>query len=244
MEQRYQAQKLEAIGTLAGGIAHDFNNVLSSITGNLYLIKKHAGDKEKVEHRADLVQAVCLQASEHIRQLLSFARRDSVQMSNVDMQACVHAGCEMADTAIPGGIELSCSCPQGNIYTHWNDTQVQQVLLNLITNASHALEGVANAKIRVELDLFRNNSDFRKAHPKMRDDTYVRLSVRDNGSGMSAEVQRKIFDPFFSTKEEGKGTGLGLSMVIGSVSNAGGIIEVESTIGTGTVFTMYLPAAI
>lgn len=241
LRQLYQAQKMEAIGTLAGGIAHDFNNILSSITGNLYLIKRDADDAHKVRQRVPLIHEVCIQASEHIRQLLCFARKESVSMTSVDMQSCVQAACDMADAAISSAINLECIYPKKTLFVHWNETQIQQILLNLITNASHALQGVGNARIQVELDLFRNHGEFTDAHLEMQDENYVRLAVRDNGAGMSAEVQAKIFEPFYTTKEEGKGTGLGLSMVIGSVHNTGGIIEVESVVGTGTEFAIYVP---
>jgi len=239
--QLYQAQKMEAIGTLAGGIAHDFNNVLSSITGNLYLIKRDADDAHKVRQRLPLIHDVCMQASEHIRQLLCFARKESVSMTSVDMQRCVQAACDMADAAISSAIKLECIYPETTLFVHWNETQIQQILLNLITNASHALQGVSNALIRVELGLFRNHPEFRHAHPDMQDESYARLAVRDNGAGMPPEVQGKIFEPFYTTKEEGKGTGLGLSMVIGSVHNADGVIEVESVVGAGAEFAMYMP---
>jgi len=241
MRKLYQAQKLEAIGTLAGGIAHDFNNVLSNITGNLFLLKQHAGDDDYINRRIGILDGVCMQAGEHIRQLLCFARKESVAMGAVDMAACAQAGCDMASMAIPGGIDLTFIHPDGKIIGHWNDTQLQQVLLNLITNASHAVEDVESPTIRVELSLFQNNQTFRGAHPDMQDECYAGLSVRDNGCGIAADDQEKIFEPFFTTKEQGKGTGLGLSMAFGSVNNAGGVIEVNSEPGNGTQFTMYLP---
>jgi len=241
LSQLYQAQKMEAIGTLVGGIAHDFNNVLASITGNLYLIKRDADDADKVRQRLSLMDEVCMQASEHIRQLLCFARKESVSMAAVDMQRCVQAGCDMAGAAISSAIDLECIYPEKALFVRWNETQIQQILLNLITNASHALQGVGNARIRVELGLFKSNSEFRDVHPDLQDENYVRISVRDNGAGMAPEVQEKIFEPFYTTKDEGKGTGLGLSMVIGSIHNVGGVIEVESVVGTGTEFAMYAP---
>ncbi|MBN4073470.1 hypothetical protein JYT23_01395, partial [Mariprofundus ferrooxydans] len=241
LSQLYQAQKMEAIGTLAGGIAHDFNNVLSSITGNLYLIKRDADDADKVRRRVPLIHDVCMQASEHIRQLLCFARKESVVMMPVDIQHCVQAACDMAGAAISRTIDIEYTYPKKTLFVHWNETQVQQILLNLITNASHALEGMSNAMIRIELDLFRNCPEFITAHPDMQDENYVRLAVRDNGSGMPPEVLEKIFEPFYTTKAVGKGTGLGLSMVIGSLYNAGGIVEVDSVVGTGTEFAMYVP---
>lgn len=241
ISQLYQAQKLEAIGTLAGGIAHDFNNVLSSITANLYLIRRDADDGDKVRQRLPQIHEVCMQASEHIRQLLCFAKKKSVQMTVVNMQACVQAGCDMVEVAISSAINLECIYPEEALLVLWNETQIQQVLLNLVTNASHALEGVSDARIQIELSMFSNNHAFMLVHPAMQDKHYVRLSVRDNGCGMALEVQEKIFEAFYTTKEEGKGTGLGLSMVSRSIDNAKGAIEVESTVGKGTEFSMYLP---
>jgi len=241
LSQLYQAQKMEAIGVLAGGFAHDFNNVLASIAGHLYFIERDAGDSDKVSHRAKLLEKICMQSSDHIRQLLCFAKKESVQMTAVDMHQCVHSGCEIADVGIPSYIKLEYIHPEEALFVYWNETQIQQVLLNLITNASHALEGVREASIRVELDVFKNRAEFLAAHPDMQDKCYARLSVRDNGSGIPPEEQEKIFTPFYTTKEEGKGTGLGLPMVLGSISNAKGVMEVESNVGSGTAFIMYLP---
>ncbi len=239
MKQLYQAQKMESIGTLAGGLAHDFNNVLSSITGNLFMIKQDAGDREKVHHRAAQINASCVQASEHISQLLSFSRKESVELARVEMSACVRAACEMAEVAISSNIDFHVNCSEEPLFVRWNEAQVQQSLLNLIINASHALEDVEQANIQVDLTLFSNNPAFMHEHPTMTDKYYVCLSVRDNGCGMSAEVKDKMFEPFYTTKGVDKGTGLGLAMVITSVNNADGIIEVESEVGSSTAFVMY-----
>ncbi|WP_051938347.1 sensor histidine kinase [Ghiorsea bivora] len=239
--QLYQAQKMEAVGTLAGGLAHDFNNVLTSITGNLYLIKRGADSPDMVRQRVTLMQEICMQASEHIQQLLLFSRKEQVTLSRVDIGHSVRTACDMAGTAISGSIQLACICPEYSLWVYWNDTQIQQILLNLITNASHAVEGVDQPLIQVKLDLFSNDAHFQQSHIGMQDDVYVRLTVQDNGVGMTSQVQSKIFEPFYTTKPEGKGTGLGLSMVIGSVESAGGMIEVSSEPGAGAIFSMYLP---
>ncbi|PIW45511.1 MAG: hypothetical protein COW18_11560 [Zetaproteobacteria bacterium CG12_big_fil_rev_8_21_14_0_65_54_13] len=241
-EHVFEAQKLEAIGALAGGIAHDFNNALTGIVGNLYLLNKSPEDQDKVVQRTASIQHICDSAAIHIKQILSYARNDSVLMDSVELNQCVRNACQMASAMmIPATIELEFISYQQQLYVHWNETQVQQILINLINNARHALIGVESPNITLEIKIVDNDESIMRFNQAMTDEKYICLLVKDNGCGMSGEVMRKIFDPFFTTKQPDQGTGLGLSMAYGAIKQAGGDLIVASEPGHGTVFQILIP---
>ena len=239
----FQAQKMEAIGTLASGIAHDFNNALSGITGNVYLINRAPDDKQRVIKRISAIQEICDNAAIHIKQLLSYARKDSVLMNAVELNQCVQNACRMVNAMLPDAIELKCISYDRELYVHWNETQIQQILINVINNARHALKGKENPNITLEIKIVDNCDALMRSNQSMADKKYVCLSIKDNGCGMSKDVMDQIFDPFFTTKDSDEGTGLGLSMAYGAVKQAGGTLIVDSEIGAGTMFQIYLPIA-
>ena len=239
----FQAQKMEAIGTLASGIAHDFNNALSGITGNLYLIHRAPDDKAKVIKRISAIQQICDSSAIHIKQLLSYARKDSVLMNAVELNQCVQNACRMVNAMLPDAIALKFISYDRELYVQWNETQIQQILINFINNARHALKGVENPNITLEIKIIDNSDALMRANQGMADKKYVCLSIKDNGCGMSKVVMDQIFDPFFTTKESDEGTGLGLSMAYGAVKQAGGTLIVDSEIGGGTMFQICLPIA-
>ncbi|MDX8388624.1 MAG: PAS domain S-box protein [Ghiorsea sp.] len=240
-EHLFQAQKLEAIGTLASGIAHDFNNSLAAITGTSYLLKKYAGDKEQVLKRVSVIEEVCGTAASHIKQILCYARNDSVLMSPLELNQCVQRSCDVVNKMIPATVELKFVPHHLNLYVHWNENQVQQILINLINNARHALVDVESPKITLQVKLVDQEESFMGLNNSAAEEQYICLSIEDNGSGMSKEIMAQIFDPFFTTKVADEGTGLGLSMAYGAIKRAGGGLFVDSNVGIGTTFYICLP---
>jgi len=241
IEQLYQAQKLDAIGTLAGGIAHDFNNCLTVVSGNVFLLQSEIDNPEFARNRLEIIQNSCDQAASHIRQLLSFSRKDSVRMEAIEVNACAKNACKMAAAIIPSTISLTFTPYEHELYTRWNEAQAKQILINLINNACYALKDRKQPAISIQLTLFSNNEHFISKYPEMTDKKYICLSVTDNGCGIPEEIANSIFDPFFTTKEVDEGTGLGLSMAYGALKKINGTIEVESEAGEGTEFRLFLP---
>ena len=240
-EQLYQVQKLESIGTLAGGIAHNFNNCLASITGNIFLIKGKLDEAAYIDNKLDKIQESCDKAATHVKQILSFSRKDTVFMAAIEINACIMSAYNMAASTIPSNITLTFNASKSKLYAHWNETLAQQIIINLINNSLYALQNTTNPSILITVNLFINNDDFMGSHSDMNDDSYILLSLKDNGDGIPESVIKNIFDPFFTTKEVGKGTGLGLSMAYGALKKIGGNIEVESIAGEGSEFKLYLP---
>jgi len=235
-----QAQKMESLGTLVGGIAHDFNNMLSGITANLYLIQRQVTSADALK-RLDRVGELTMHAAEMIRQLMTFARKDHVQLSEFDMCSFLKEAFKLARVSVPQDIRCDLELPEGELFIKGDATQIQQVLMNLINNARDALDGVNEPSINVSLSRSGKDSSFLNSHPDARDCDYLMLTVQDNGGGIAEEKLTRIFEPFYTTKEVGKGTGLGLSMVFGAVQSHGGLIELISHQGRGTRFRIYFP---
>ncbi|HCS13407.1 MAG: histidine kinase [Zetaproteobacteria bacterium CG06_land_8_20_14_3_00_59_53] len=239
-EQFHQAQKMEAIGTLVGGIAHDFNNMLAGITGNLYLAREFAKDRPQLSDKLSRIEALSMRAAEMISQLLTFASKDVVQKRPLTLTPFLKETLRLHRVSIPESIELSVNIID-NMLVSADPTQMQQLLLNLITNARDAVSGTAQPAIHIELARYRADGGFVARHPGAQLQPYALLSVRDNGYGIDKESLSQIFEPFFTTKEVGKGTGLGLSMVFGTVKSHDGFIEVDSSPGRGSNFNIYFP---
>ncbi|MDX8393027.1 MAG: PAS domain S-box protein [Mariprofundales bacterium] len=242
-ENLRQAQKMEAIGTLVGGIAHDFNNMLAGILGNVYLAKTDASDRPDLLEYLSAIDELGNRAADIIQQLLTFARKDMVQLKRISLAPFLKESLKLISKAVPENIRLDYSLAAAGMDVEADATQLQQILMNLINNARDALEGIDNARILVSLKKFIADKEFFCKHPQQVkiDQHFVCLRVQDNGHGIASERIDKIFDPFFTTKAKGKGTGLGLAMVYGSVQRVGGIIEVESTVNKGTCFVLYFP---
>ena len=242
MENQFQqAQKMEAIGTLVGGIAHDFNNMLAGILGNVYLINRRLDQNSEEQNKLSDIEMLANRAAEMVRQLLTFARKDTVQKTHISFNAYMKEGFKLAKAAISEDIEITYNACQEESIINGEGTQLQQILMNLLNNARDAVADVSQPKIQCTVAVFTVSDSFREQHPGMRGEKCARLTVQDNGSGMTAEQQVKIFEPFFTTKSVGKGTGLGLAMVYGAVQNHGGFIELESEVGKGTTFHLYFP---
>jgi len=236
-----QAQKMEALGTLVGGIAHDFNNVLASMMGNLYLIKKRTVSDTNVQTKLARVEQAGHHAASMIRQLLAFARKGESELSPMPVQPFLKEILKLARSSIPENIALLYDFGSEDYCIRADGSQMQQMMLNLLVNASHALEGREKPAITMSMQLYQPDEDFLFIHPKMGSKPLLCITVADNGCGISKANQEHIFEPFFTTKEEGKGTGLGLAMVYGSMQNHGGVIDVESVEGEGARMNLYFP---
>jgi PAS domain S-box-containing protein len=238
--QLQQAQKMEAIGTMAGGIAHDFNNILSSVIGYTELALD--GEKKGTFQYQNLQEVLSAgnRAKDLVKQILTFSRQVDQEPRPIQVTPLVKDALKMIRASIPSTVEIEQDL-QCNALVMGDPTQIHQILLNLCTNAAHAMEdngGLLTVRL-FDADL---DSDFISNHPGLKPGQYVTLTVTDTGHGISPDVMEKIFDPFFTTKEKGKGTGLGLSVVHGIVRSHGGDIYVYSEPGKGSTFKVCLPA--
>jgi PAS domain S-box-containing protein len=236
-----QVQKMEAIGQLSGGIAHDFNNILGSIIGNAELgAQELPANAAGAGHFSEILRAA-RRATHLVQQILTFARQDSHEKRRVRLRPVVDETARLLRSTLPAGVDLHVHCEPNTPSVLADETQVQQVLLNLGTNAWHAFHG-RGGRIRIELGSVRIDEAAARGNPDLQPVDYARIRVRDNGSGMDAATLERIFEPFFTTKPPGQGTGLGLSVVHGIVKSHGGAVLVDSTPGVGTTFDILLPA--
>lgn len=242
MEQQFrQAQKMEALGTLVGGIAHDFNNILAGMTGNLYLAKRSTQQMPDVQKKLGVVEQLSCRAADLIKQLLTFARKDRVNMEPLLLNPFIYETLKLFRASIPENISIHSSICEQPLHIEGNHTQLHQVLMNLVNNARDAVEGGREPAITIALDMFQPDHHFMAARTYVKAGDYAHLSVMDNGCGIPAEQQTHLFEPFFTTKEQGKGTGLGLAMLFGAIKTHQGFIEVETALQQGTTFHIYLP---
>jgi len=240
-EQFQQSQKMEALGTLVGGIAHDFNNMLAVIQGNIYLANNEVGSVEDITKRLSSIDAVNAKASDVVRQLLTFARKDSGEMQPLSLNEFMREGYRLSQSVIPESITHVSNYCEEELTVKGNSTQLQQVLMNLANNARHAVADVKDPRISCSISPYTASAEFMHKHSHLKTRELARISVADNGCGISRENLNKIAEPFFTTKAVGQGTGLGLSMVYGAIQVHGGVFEVESELGRGTVCHVYLP---
>lgn len=238
----YQAQKMEAIGTLAGGIAHDFNNILSSILGYADLAKNDI-PPELTQVRSDLDQVVRAgyKARDLVKQILTFSRQSENVRHVLNPSPIVKEAIKLIRSSIPTTIEIKHFIDPNCGIISADPTQINQIVINLCTNAFHAMEETGGT-LTITLGLINCADDVACVEaPGLAPGAYVKLTVSDTGVGMAPEEKINIFNPYFTTKEVGKGTGLGLSIVHGIVKSYGGTIVVESVLGQGTTFTIFLP---
>ncbi len=237
--QLRQAQKIEALGTLSGGIAHDFNNILAAIIGFTEIVAGHlpAGSKDTL-HLKKVMEA-SLRGRDLVRQMLTFSRKAEQEKKPLRLSPIVNETVRLVRATTPTTISIRINVHGESGPVLGDATQMQQVLMNLCTNAAHAMQekgGVLDIGL-TDLDIPPSNGNPHGMEPGR----YVRLSIRDTGTGISPDIVDKIFDPFFTTKKLGEGTGLGLSVVHGIVKQSDGHIAVESEPGAGTTFIIYFP---
>lgn len=240
-KQLLQAQKMESIGLLAGGIAHDFNNILAGILGYSTLILSQAPEESVIHRYAKTIEDSAVRASELTQKLLAFARGGKYNIQTTNLNKIVSEVYSILKRTMEKNINISVRLEEGLRCVEADPSQMSQILLNLCVNARDAMPHGGSLFIET-----RNADLPEKVFPEggVNDPGgYVAVSVKDTGTGIDKEVLPRIFEPFFTTKQTGKGTGLGLSMVYGIVKNHGGYIDVESTPGKGTTFTVYLPAS-
>ncbi len=244
--QLAQSQKMEALGTLAGGVAHDFNNILAAILGNAELARQDLAPEAGARESLHEISTAARRGRELVRQILAFSRQQPAERTRVEVSPIVDESCALLRAALPSQVQLLHECHRDTPAILADATQIGQVLINLGTNAVHAMQGRAG---RVECIVDRIARDDARLPPEVAraceqaQADAVRIRVIDGGCGMSEDVSRRIFEPFFTTKASGKGTGLGLPVVLGIVQVHGGAIEVQSTPGQGTTFTLYFPGA-
>lgn len=244
LEQQFlQAQKMEALGTLAGGIAHDFNNILFSMIGYATLALKTISEEDENHRNLEEVVKAGARAKELVRQILTFSRRKTDQeLQPVQLHLIVKEAIKLLKVSIPSNIEVREDIDNKSDTVLADPTQMHQMIMNLCANAIHAMEGDGGV-LEINLRVVGIDGSEASTNPSLDAGSYVLLSVSDTGCGISAEIMDRIFDPFFTTKEVGVGTGLGLAAVHGIVASHNGGVVVNSEEGRGTAFHIYLPRA-
>ncbi|MEM9250255.1 MAG: PAS domain S-box protein [Pseudomonadota bacterium] len=237
-EQVVRAQKLEAVGQLAGGVAHDFNNILTTIMGSCHLAAMDAAEGSDIAGEVEQIGIAARRAQALVRELLTFARREPGAPRPVALYDVVMEVSNLLQASLPPVIRIACSEPEGVCNVVGDPTHLNQIILNLCRNAAEAIGGDPGL---IQLSIRRENApDGLPAAPE----GWVRLDVADDGPGMSEDTKRRLFEPFFTTKPIGKGSGLGLAVVFGLVEELGGSIRVESSLGAGARFSVFLPATL
>jgi two-component system, cell cycle sensor histidine kinase and response regulator CckA len=238
--QLRQAQKMEAIGTLAGGIAHDFNNILTAVIGYTEMALDEPETTALLRRYLKQIHRAGIQASELVKQILAFSRQSDDKLSPLKVSPVVKETLKLLQATLPTTIEIQQEI--GSVYPYavnGNPTHIHQIVMNLCTNAAHAMGGKGTLKIGLKsIDIKPEDVHIAAGLTTRR---YLKLTVSDTGHGIAAEIRDKIFDPFFTTKKPGEGTGMGLSVVHGIVKSYGGAITVKSEAGKGTEFEVYLP---
>ncbi|MFP4110098.1 MAG: response regulator [Desulfovermiculus sp.] len=238
-EQLLQSQKMEALGTLAGGITHDFNNLLQVMSANIQMLLRKKEHDPDYKYLAEVDRAVT-RAGDLVRQLLTFSRKTEVKLQEVNLNEILQDTANMLERTIPKMISLEIRTAPDLYRILADPLHMEQVLVNLATNAVAAME--SGGRLIIETENYSADRTYGMQYLDMPPGEYVLLKVTDTGKGMSQAVRKRIFEPFFTTKEVGKGTGLGLSMVYGIVKSHKGIINCYSEPGKGTTFKMYFPA--
>jgi PAS domain S-box-containing protein len=239
-KQLRQAQKMEAIGTLAGGIAHDFNNILSAIMGYTQLALTATPQQTQASRYLEHVLTAANRATDLVKHILTFSRKTEHEQKPVRIDSIVKEALKLLRPSLPSTIEIrqSISSPVDPILA--DPSQIHQVLMNLCTNAAHAMRERGGI-LSVELATIDLDSESVERYRDIKTGHYIKLTVSDTGHGMDAEIMERIFDPFFTTKGLEGGTGMGLSVVHGIVKNHGGVISVYSEVEKGTTFNVLFP---
>jgi two-component system cell cycle sensor histidine kinase/response regulator CckA len=240
-QQLAQALRMDAIGRLAGGLAHDFNNVLTAIHGHAELAAQGLPEGEPARRDLEEIRAISTRATALTSQVLAFSRSQVLHPKPIDLNALLpeiefmlrYVVRENVDLAILLGLDVDIVFADAG--------RLEQVLVNLVANGSDAMPD--GGRLTVETSNVQIGTEIHRTHPSLQPGRYVRIDVRDTGTGMDATTRERIFEPFYTTKPEGEGTGLGLSTVYGTVTHFGGAVEVDSELGKGTTITVLLPRA-
>jgi len=236
-----QIQKMESIGNLAGGIAHDFNNLLFPIIGMSELLLEDLPEDSLEYKNVQVILEAGKRGRDLVQQILSFSRQSKKENIPVRLQQILKEALKLSRSTIPSSIQINQDIQEDCGWVMADPIQLHQIVINLITNAYHAVDqsgGEINVQLK-EIFVTKDNSSAKLNS----DGKYVMLRISDNGCGIEAAIKNKIFDPYFTTKDKNKGTGLGLAVVYGIVQDYGGEILVDSKVGEGTVFSIYLPLA-
>ncbi|MBI3387909.1 MAG: response regulator [Deltaproteobacteria bacterium] len=238
--QRRQGQKMEALGTLAGGIAHDFNNILGAIIGNTELARQDVGSDHPALESLTEIRKASHRAQDLVQRILAFGRQQQQPRNVIPLCPVVEEAVALLRATLPAGVELVTALNADTPMVRADSTQIHQVLMNLCTNAWHAMGG-DQGRIDICLDGITVDAEAPGTGVNLQPGRFARLTVGDTGSGMDAATLERIFDPFFTTKPVDQGTGLGLSVVHGIVEAHGGSVTVKSERGIGTTFSLYFP---
>ncbi|NTU58370.1 MAG: PAS domain-containing protein [Chlorobiaceae bacterium] len=238
--QLRRTRRLETIGTLAGGIAHDFNNILTPILGYSEMGLSDFPPEDPMHEYFSEIMHAANRAQTLIAQILTFSRSEEVSRSVVNVQSIIEEALKLLRPSIPSTITIEQSIQENCRNILADPSQIHQVIVNLCANAFQAMQQTVGV-IRIALKEIVSDADLRKSTPQLTESDYLLLSISDTGSGMDESVMEHIFEPFFTTKGKNRGTGLGLSVVHGIVTGCKGAITVESTPGSGTTFSIYLP---
>ena len=236
--QIFQAQKMESIGTLAGGIAHDFNNLLAIILGHIALMERTANDPVRSSSSIKAITKAAERAAGVVRQLLTFARKNEGRREAVRVNDIIRELLKFLDETLPKNITITTDLAEQIPSVFADSTQIHQVLLNICVNARDAMPRGGTLSIATRLT---GHKTVRNRFPLAESTTYVEIRASDTGVGMDETTRRRIFEPFFSTKEPGRGTGLGMAVVFGIIESHRGFIHVDSLPGQGSTFTVYIP---
>jgi signal transduction histidine kinase len=230
-----QAQKMDAIGQLTGGIAHDFNNLLSAVLGGLHLLERRVALEGRDQLIVDQMRHAAEQGAELVRRMMAFARKQELTPSSVDPRSLFNSVAGLVEHALAGTIEVDWSCAEEVDNLFVDRPQLELALVNLILNARDAMP--AGGRIKVAIDALAADRKTDQLN-----DRFIRISISDQGEGISGDIIDRITEPFFTTKESGKGTGLGLSMVAGFIQQSGGKLQINSPPGEGTTVELILPS--
>ncbi len=246
--QLRESQKMEALGTLAGGVAHDFNNIITAILGNAELAAYEIESGSNAREFLDEIRKAARRARDVVNQILAFSRREPTRRRRMVLDPVLEDSVRLLRATLPARVTLQAYCAAGVPPVMADATQIQQVLINLVNNATQAMNGVAG-RIEVRLDQIVLDEETARNRPALAElrqrhhGRTVRLTVSDTGCGMDAATLARVFEPFFTTKLPGQGTGLGLAVVHGIVRAHGGAVEVASDPGRGASFSIHLPVA-
>jgi PAS domain S-box-containing protein len=240
--QLRQAQKMEAIGTLASGIAHDFNNILTGLIGHAELAGKEVPVESRTKERIDHILTASLRARDLINQILTYTRQNEKEHGSIEIGLIVKEALKLLQSTLPAEIEIHDEITRESGFVMGDPSELHQVVLNLCTNAAYAMQP-RGGTLCLEVNNRHLDTQLRVTTGELAPGAYTCLTIADTGHGMNAATIERIFEPYFTTKEQGEGTGLGLAVTHGIVTRLGGQIDISSRPGEGARFDIYLPRA-